>query len=511
MTLVFTNHHLPAIKARKPDKRKNTLAPHIQEILGVFALYVFTLMIGSLVGASVYPALNVIGPFILAGILGFANWQMIRSDGKNIWTALFWFRLSTAVYFGFGTLFVYLANEATWLFMQAFFRFEDLDIYKLNLIVMLSVFLVLLMARLSIFATSGKMNSARSATSLNLRNSDKMLLIAAIIFLAIGLIINYVFVIPYRLGWTDTTLPGSALTLTRLIPVGIFFLTLWALRNAKWLLPAIFALVGIEMVFSLLMFMKSSMLFILIMVSFAFLWDKLTARKLMTVGVVVLSAYFISRPLVDYGRVEISLKYGANTQAGLGERFDVFTSYFSPNRVDPYNGDVQSGLTRLSYVNASALVIHLYDSGQPGNWPKLIPAVLIPRIFWPDKPIITAIGRDIYELGTGRRTSSFGAGIFADAYWAMGWSGVVVYMSFYGLVIGLLTQLASRIMHKEQWLFFPVVLLGLNYGMRTDGHYISDVAGGLVLIIALYFLLLGLSIILKSSPKKRRAFVLGVD
>jgi hypothetical protein len=482
--------------------QKNSLAPDVLEILSTFALYVFFLTISGLGGADTYPILNIVGPAILATILGFANWKMIRNDGKNIWTALFWFRLSTAVYFGFGTLFVYIVNESTWLYMQAFFRFEDSDIFKLNLVIFLSTTIVLLMARLALLLTGSMRRPAPIKTVRSRRGADKGLLIAAIAFLAIGLIINYAFSLPYQMGWTDKTLPGSIMNLTRLIPVGTFFLTLWALRNAKWLLPAIFALVGIEMVFSLLMFMKSSMLLMLVMVSLAFLWDRLTVRKLMTVGVVILSAYFISKPLVDYGRIEVSLKHGANTQAGFGERFDIFTSYFSPNRVDPYNGDLQSGLSRLSYVNTSAFVIHLYDSGQPGNWPKLIPAVFIPRIFWPDKPIITAIGRDIYELGTGRRTSSSGAGIFADAYWAMGWSGVIIYMSFYGLVIGLLTQLASRIMNKEQWLFFPIVLLGLNYGMRTDGHYISDVAGALVFIIALYFFLLGLSIILKSTKQK---------
>ncbi len=480
------------------------LIPTSQEIWAVVSLLAFYLAADDFFGSSSYLVVNTLGPLALTAILCYGGWLMVRSDGKNLWTALFWFRLSTAVYFGVGTIFVYIANDMTRLYMESFFRFSDEDVFKLNLIVTLSVILVLIMARITILAIKKSARRHRTKAIVTKGGTEKGLFSAAVVFLAIGLTINYMFAIPYRMGWTSTTLPGSVMNLTKLIPVGVFFITLWGLRNARWLLPAIFGLVAVEMLFSLLMFMKGTMLLLLIMMSLAFLWDQVTLKKLLITGTIVLVAYFASKPIVDHARHEIELRYGANTQAGFGERLEIISEYFTAGQTAQTGEEVQSELSRLSYVNAATFIIHLYDSGQPSNWPKLIPAVFVPRFLWPEKPIITAIGMNIYELGTGNRGSSSGAGIFAETYWAMGWWGVIFFMSVYGVIIGVLTRFALGVMHDGRWLYFPVVLMALRYGMRTDGHYISDVAGALVILVALYILIRILDVFIKSFLKPLR-------
>jgi hypothetical protein len=488
-----------------PQKRgalSGSLAPSLSEIWAVTGLLAFYLAVDILLGEGSHAALNYGGPLFLIAILGYANWKMIRVEGKNVWTSLFWFRLSTAVFFGIGTVAVYIVNDFTRLHLQVFYQFSDAEVFKHNLIVTLSVILVLAMARWVILATRNWGRASGVKPPKIRANSDQGLLLAAIVFLGLGLSLKYLFAIPYQMGWTTTILPGSIMNLTKLTPIGVFFITLWGQRNARWLLPAIFGLIAIEMLFSLLVFAKSGILFLLIMVSLAFLWDRATLKKLLVVGAVVLGTYLAIKPVVSYARHEIGLRYGFNTQAGFGERLEILSSYSLDIAVDDDFKEYQGGISRFSYVNAATFVVNLYDTGQPSDWPELIPAVFIPRIFWPEKPIITAIGTEIYELGTGHKGSSSGTGLFAEAYWAWGWGGVVVFMSFYGLVVGGLTRFTSNIMRNEQWLYFPVVLMGLQYGMRTDGHYISDAVGALVILVAMYVLLRGVEVFIKSLRKK---------
>lgn len=483
-------HRRPMHRMQRRNSSAGSLLPTYVEIGSLAALLVFYLVVAALWGEDGYPIANFVGSVCLAAILGYGGWRMVTADGMNLWTALFWFRLSTAIYFGFGTAFVYFANEASLFSMRSFYQFYDGDVFKLNLIVALSTLLVLIAARVTIFVTRALHWAPRSRKSEVWKRVDRRFLAVGLIFLGVGLFVKYVFVMPYLLGWSANVLPGTVLSLVNLAHVGMFFITLWGRRNARWLLPAIFALVAVEILSSLLLFQKTSMIFLLVMVSLAFLWDKVTVKKLLIVTFVILGAYFASKPIVDYGRHEIGLRYGADTQAGFGERLDIFGQAVT----DSWNREagesvLQGGLMRLSYVNAATFVIDLYDNDQASNWPELIPAVFIPRFLWPEKPIITAIGLDIYELSTGRRTSSSGAGIFAESYWAYGWWGVVIFMSVYGVFIGILTRFSSNVMREGRWLYFPVVLMTLKYGMRTDGHYISDVAGALVILVAFYVLL----------------------
>lgn len=483
MTYVIPNYMTARPQQGRYKAVSNILTPKIAEIIAVATLLLFYFAADTVFGDSSYNSVNYIGPLVLVIILGYANWLMIKRDGKNVWTALFWFRLSTLVYFGLGTIFVYHLNDATLTYIQVFYKFNEHEVFKLNLIVSLSVLLVLVMARMVL--TSGK--KTNSGTFKKRKNAENSLLLAAILFLGTGLLVNYLLVVPYRMGWSEFILPGSIAQIKKLTPIGVFLMTLWGLRNARWALPYVFGLVAVEMLLNLLTFSKADFLLLIIMVSLAFLWNRVTLKKIVIIGLIVSTAYFTIMPMVTHARYEIGLRYGLNTQAGFGERLEILGSYFTSER---RNSDVkQGGLSRLSYVNAATFTIYLYDSGRPNNWPELIPAVFIPRLFWKDKPIITGIGIDLYELSTGRRTSSSGAGLFAQSYWAWGWWGVLIFMSAYGIAIGYLTRFSYNVMQEGNWLYFPIVLMGLRYGMRTDGHYISDAIGGLVILVAFYFII----------------------
>lgn len=469
--------------------RTRYLIPSYTEILAVAILLMVYLVVYALIGYANPSNVNIVGPFVLVAILGCANWKMARKNGKNFWTALFWFRLSISVYYGLGTMFVYVVNDVTLNFMKEFYAFNDHEVLKLNMLVAVTVILVLMMARFAILQSGGYAARMHRMVSKNEKRPDNSLFVSGFFILGLGLTISYIFVTPYRMGWTNYVLPGVVISLTKLIPVGFFLIVLWARRNARKMLPIVFVFVAMEMLTNLLFFSKSSLLLLLVMISLAFLWDRVSIMRVLGIGVLVASTYFTINPMVNFARHEIGLRYGANVHASFTERLEIISGYFADSGIAYAATERQGGLSRLSYVNAATFLIHRYDSGRSDDWPERLGAVLVPRFLWPQKPIITDIGPRIYTLGTGNTGSSSGAGLFAEAYWAWGWWGVLLFMSIYGAAVGVLTTFASNIMHTGQWLYFPVVLMSLRYGMRTDGHYISDAAGALVILVSFYAVL----------------------
>ena len=471
----------------------------------VFLLALYTAA-GTLLGESRYSVINSVGPLILTTILGCGAWAMLRTDPRNVWTALFWFRLSTALYFGIGTSLIFVVDSAARERMEAFYGFLGYDVFKLNLVVTVSVVLVLVSSKLGLRAGAKLPLPRRHISTEDSPREGRRLLVAALACLIIGATVNYGVVVPSVAGWVDTGLPVVVQNLSRLTLVGIFLIMLWSLQYARSWLPLISGLVAIEILTELLIFAKSTAVMTLVVFLLAFLWRKSTLSRLAICGSLVLAAYFAIQPVIRDARIEIGRRYGANTQAGLNERFHILLGALDSHR--QAGEGIQSGLSRLSYVKSATFVIQRYDSGQPGDWAELLPAVFVPRVLWPEKPVITRIGVDIYELGTGRTSSAMGAGVFADAYWAMGWLGVIVFMPAYGVILGALTAFAARVIRERRWLYFLVVLMALRMGFRLDGHYISDVAGSSVILLATYAVTYGLDVLLtsRSLPRFQRPF-----
>ena len=107
-----------------------------------------------------------------------------------------------------------------------------------------------------------------------------------------------------------------------------------------------------------------------------------------------------------------------------------------------------------------------------------------PSRHWPEEPIITQIGVDIYALGAqGRDTSSSSAGYYPEAYWAGGWPVSIVLSIFLAIVLRFLTRFTLRVFHHGRWLQLMTVLLAMRIGLRVDGHYIADVFGAMVFVL----------------------------
>jgi hypothetical protein len=269
----------------------------------------------------------------------------------------------------------------------------------------------------------------------------------------------------------------------------VFFLTAWSYENAKGALPLVILFVAAELLVGVLALTKTEVLTVLMMSLLGFLRRKVTLPRLSLTAGIMLLCYFAVQPIIDEGRAEQLRRYAGYQGGDLSERLDMLRLALSaPSGTDTSTG-IQPYLVRISYVNAAVFAVRQYDSGHPGDSLALFLSVFVPRFLWPDKPIITQVGFDFNFAATGIATSASSPGLFAESYWNFGWPGVVLLMIPYGVILGVLTDYTLARFRLEQWLCFPVVILGMRIGFRTDGFYVADVVGGLVILICLHIAL----------------------
>lgn len=414
---------------------------------------------------------NRVGPLILTAVLGASCFRMIRISSITIWAPLFWFRLSCAVYFGIGAVVPHLISEDSIAYIRSIYNFDEKTNLKVNLITCVGVFAVLILSSLSIVLSL----NARSTAQSEGRKEGRALGLYALGFLLVGGVVRYGIVIPYVFGLTEVVIPGVFGAVSILFYVGIFMLVLHTVRSNPALLPLTVALIVIETAVSIASFSKTDLLMLLIFSFLGLVSGKVNRSRIIAGAIFISAAYFVFQPLVTYGRQQIELRYGSAAGADIPERFDIVLSYFrSYSSTDVlYEG----GLSRLSYLNVNSMVVDRYDAGRPGSTFEDSLAVFVPRILWRDKPVITELGRDLYFEVRGRYGSALGIGHFAEAYWNFGWVGILPFMCALSLILTMFTWISINIVAAEEWLFFPVVFLGVNVGLRVDGHFVPDVLG----------------------------------
>ena len=328
------------------------------------------------------------------------------------------------------------------------------------------------------------------------------MLTMGLLFLLVGGTIKYVFTVPYTFCWLHYTLPGSVGIFGNPSYGAIFFLTAWSREHRRSAFPLVTSYVIFEMMVGLLMLNKQDIMMDMIMYLLAIFRDKLTLYRLGVIASVLILCFVTIAPVVGEGRLELLRRnpsadaegMAAVAATGLTERIDIVATAFG-RRIgvldDPDANDVNNvtSLIRFSYVNQAAFAIHQYDAGRTGDSFGNSLAIFIPRFLWRDKPVITEIGTRFNFLATGNDKSGSGPGLFVDAYWNFGWTGVVLLMAVVGVLLGLWSRYALEIVHRELWLYFPVVLGAMQIGYRTDGYIIADTVGVSVLVFSVHITL----------------------
>jgi hypothetical protein len=415
------------------------------------------------------------GPVALMLTLGSGAVRMAVAESNAVWCTLFWFRVSTAVYFGFGNIAPALSNISTRLYIDAYFWAQPHHLATLNLLVSASALCVLggstLLARL---------RQPRVRPPIH---SEHKLLILGLLFAGLGFGVKAFVTIPYALGmFGENVVAASFTSLALMAPVSIFMLGRYAFFHRRSLLPVIVGLLLADMLLGTLLTNKSEVLLSLIMFLMAFLSRGVTVVTGSVALASLVTTLVLVTPVAQHGREQIQLRYDSIIGGTLEERFEILSSYYSSPKALPIDEEVQSIFVRLSYLNAAALAINEYDAGRRSDSLETAWMAFIPRALWPDKPITSDIGRNFNVLATGNPKSSSAPGIFPDAYYCLGWIGAPLLMIPIGLWFYALSRYALWVLATARWIHFPVVLMAMRMGFRVDGFIVTDIIGISVII-----------------------------
>jgi len=101
-------------------------------------------------------------------------------------------------------------------------------------------------------------------------------------------------------------------------------------------------------------------------------------------------------------------------------------------------GTIEALLTRFSATPFQSFLINEYREGRPGDSLADSWTALVPRALWPEKPIVTRFGLELYErvFQVTDANSILAPTYTGEAYWNYGWIGLVGISILLGIEVG---------------------------------------------------------------------------
>ncbi|SUS08921.1 membrane hypothetical protein [uncultured Defluviicoccus sp.] len=462
------------------------------EILGLLTLcglYILTWGSGEPALATL---VNLLGAFCYGALLTAGAWRTLRVSTNAIWTPLFWFRFTAATFYGLGAMVTFIAPDQTVASILGWYAYTQEELLKVNLLNAAATLVLLLAVRvmggLLALWLERRPDKHGAAGWAALPAVD--LPQCASVFLGVGLFVRYFLELPHQFAMLDFVLPGIVMQLRNFAYVGLFIAFVLAFRGFRsWAMVAS-GILAAEALVSLLTFGKQDTLVTLLMPVLA-AFTVSHSRRALALGLVGLLAVYVAiKPVSDFGRVEIQRMRGNITQATLSERFEILARFsYADAEADAQAHVPMAWLARLNYAGPQAFALSLRERGIEATSFERAYYALIPRLLWPDKPLVTALGSEITYLARGFNTSSTGISIFAEAYWNHGVLGVVLWTIHAGIVYLVYAAYAFRVMRSRSYWFLPVVLLGILSGYTHSADFVPTFIGGAAQAIVIHFAL----------------------
>ena len=481
------------------------LLPHFGEFFGI-GMVIIVYVIALLDGYAMLDLANIVGPAIFSITVAFAAYRTTKLNVHAIWTPLFWYRIAMVTYMGVGSGMTSFYNAETRDLINTLFAFSPAELTKFNLVNASFHACVLCVAWL-VIRVYRSARSPLTSTRLTIDACRVPLKTVGIAFLSVGMAANYLLIYPVALGILNITLSNAALQASPLAYIGYFLLTYWGLENKHrgWV-AAMIALAAIDSIAGVLMLTKFAALFPVLMIPIAFIYHKASLRRILIAVAILVPFYAIVSSVVEEARSRVERDIGNDNRAIFSDTLVVLREIVQGKNGRADAPDYQLAWARLSYANAGTLGISFYDQGLEGNSLRDIFVVWIPRAIYPDKPVITEIGRDFTVMANGNYNSSTSPSIPSEGYWNAGWLGVAMFAMMLGIVLTLWSIYSTIVFDREAWHLLLVVLLGMRTGTRIDGFFVPDVVGPLSAVLAIHIACSLANRFLPRMPALRRRF-----
>jgi hypothetical protein len=463
-------------------------------ILTMLSLVIIYLVVEDL-DRNMIQVFNAYLPAILAVVLLWFAYKRIKLDKYLFWCPLSWFLLGAAISFGYGSLAWYHGNIYTLSRMKSLYSPNDNDILQTNILNSFSVMCVVVgyMIGIKFFLKFNKSIRYSDLTAYKLKSLIKVLLF---IFLPFEFFID----LPYLYGLSTFIVPGFLLQLSKIGHIIVFLLCyLWGRGLRQYRIYSI-AFICFLFFMALPGFGKGDMLMPIVSATIGYFWATKRLKNLFIgVAVIFILLFTVVAPISGIGR---NLTFGqGHANVPVSQRIELAYSFFANLVTDPvltisealgtsiagYGGNFW---TRESFNNVQSYLMNAYDRGQPGYSLDKWFIALVPRIIWPEKPVITNVGLELDALVKNRETNSSLAPTFnGEAYWNGGWWMV----TFVSLVIGI--QFAQFAVFSKKYLqqndlrFLYVAIFGISFGLTIESWVVPKYVGGYITVWVMWFII----------------------
>lgn len=309
---------------------------------------------------------------------------------------------------------------------------------------------------------------------------------ALLLMMALGMCGMYIS-IKSDLNPLDGPISGIWRALANFVFVAIYLGSSYRGRY-HWLMSVVATVMAAALViFGLLLFNKTLMLLAIGALA-AGLSIRYRTWKIVPAGLALVVVLFLSvGGVVVYGRNVV----GTKGYVGLAQRWEIMERGVFGSGSYSAVGDYNSW-GRFCYVPEQVTAMDFYDLGNGGRELELIPWLFVPRVLFPNKPVITRTGQEFYKKITRNTGSSTGQGIFSSGYYNAGWPGVVLVSIICGWLLAQTSTIANAIFARGAVLLLPFALLGVYMAFRIDGDFVADYLGMFVFLLYPILLFSGL-------------------
>lgn len=182
--------------------------------------------------------------------------------------------------------------------------------------------------------------------------------------------------------------------------------------------------------------------------------------------------------------------YTSKYRSVEGYNYQFKVDFFKQNILTNKNNSAASLWDRLNYLNVQGAVINFYDNKDKAENLKSILWLLIPRIFYEQKPNINLFSKNLYRKITGYGSSSDTPGIFIEGYYNNGWFGLFLTSFLAASTIMIYKTMIYYIVQKKIFTLYFVITSALYTAFRVDGLILNDYLGKLIYVISFIIIII---------------------
>lgn len=496
------------MQARASRKLFQLYQPLVHVFWGLILVYALLLTYKSITDKPHYYLLNFVALVSLFVLPGVAGARIVNRCHYTLMSPIVWCLASVGIYFALGpSLFLFAEQElidrvshATPIVVGLPELWETTAANMLCFISILGAFLLtsLLIPTKVPTYTGGARKNLNPSNAIPIGPAKQ----AAIACLVVGAFIKYGLTLPVDFGFIDLTLPGFIQTMSNFLLIGVFLLAFISYRGELPWRITFYSIVVIELVVRSLSFSKLKILILLLMVVLGRFLAHRRLRSLIINGMLIMLVYIVLKPIFSRGRLHLD-KVNARSGASFEQRSQAIVESYQSIELENEVGDRVGWWSRLCLTPYQFFAMQQYDGGLPGDSMRHVPYVLVPRILWPEKPVISDLGREYNDLLRGNRMSSTAVGVVGESYWNGGNWLLVLVSCYIGFILAMTSALATQMVFKQQWVTMPALLLGIRTGLSIDGWFAMTFVGQ----VGLYFVILLMLLFAQSMIKKFMNFL----